>query len=405
MKIFPLFHRTLTGSSTKSSASSTSSSLDQSRNRSKTSLLILKNKGKSPSDPLYEDEVERAPSSRSPTADFASEIPSVDRQQTPDTGPEPQRSIPVQNQIPKLTLETPTPDPLSRPKRSVKELGGLGVHPQASTTAQDNVDTDAQRPGPGPRKQSLAHQSETGFLKSLVEAERPQTRSGQSDYFGGISANMLHRKIWVKRPGASATLVVINEDDLVDDVRDMILKKYANSLGRSFDSPDVTLRIVPRDHSHRHPYGERTLGPEEPICRTLDGYYPGGQTVDDALIIDVPQRRTPRQSPKVHLPYYISEDTRPGESGTDYFPPMPAGGAPSPLLPSNLSIASGPSSHRPAVNSISILNTGQVPALPSPGGRGIRHASHRPRAARTHTSSPTMINSTVGNQNGNDCLL
>lgn len=57
---------------------------------------------------------------------------------------------------------------------------------------------------------------------------------------------MLHRKIWIKRPNASATLVQICEDDLVDDVHEMILKKYANSLGRSFDSPNVTLRIVPR---------------------------------------------------------------------------------------------------------------------------------------------------------------
>lgn len=378
--------------------------MDHSRNRSRASLPIWKNKGEAPSDPLfYEDEGERGPSFQTPTADFATEGASVD-QQTPGILLETPPSIPRENEIPRLTLETPTPDPSSRPKRTVKELGASAGDSQAFNTL-GHAETEAQRPGTGPRKQSLAHQREAGFIKSLVEAERPQTRSGQSDYFGGISANMLHRKVWVKRPGASATLVVINEDDLVDDVRDMILKKYANSLGRSFDAPDVTLRIVPRDHSHRHPYGERTLGPEEPICRTLDGYYPGGQTVDDALIIDVPQRRTPRQSPKVPMPYYISEDTRPGESGTDYFPPMLAGGAPSPLLPSNLSVASGPTSHRSAVNSISILNTGQVPALPSPGGRGIRHSAHRPRAVRTHTSSPTTISSTIGNPNGkNFCL-
>src|ERR1700754_189794 len=46
------------------------------------------------------------------------------------------------------------------------------------------------------------------------------------------------RKIWVKRPGASATRVEVNEDDLVDNVRDAILNKYANSLGRTIDSPD-----------------------------------------------------------------------------------------------------------------------------------------------------------------------
>jgi osomolarity two-component system response regulator SSK1 len=58
---------------------------------------------------------------------------------------------------------------------------------------------------------------------------------------------MLHRRIWIKRPNASARLVQIREDDLVNDVREMILNKYANSLGRSFDSPNVTLRIVSRD--------------------------------------------------------------------------------------------------------------------------------------------------------------
>ncbi|KAH9436814.1 hypothetical protein MCOR02_000479 [Pyricularia oryzae] len=97
------------------------------------------------------------------------------------------------------------------------------------------------------------------------------------------------RKIWVRRPGASPTLITINEDDMVDDVRDMILRKYANSLGRQFDSPDLTLRIVPRENQR-----ERQLGPDEHMCKTIDAYFPGGQTVDDALIIDVPLRRTPR---------------------------------------------------------------------------------------------------------------
>ncbi len=61
----------------------------------------------------------------------------------------------------------------------------------------------------------------------------------------------------MRRPSASATLVTIHEDDLVDDVRGMILRKYGNSLGRQFDAPDLTLRIVPRENRL-----ERTLGPE-----------------------------------------------------------------------------------------------------------------------------------------------
>lgn len=201
-------------------------------------------------------------------------------------------------------------------------------------------------------------------------------------------AAMLHRKIWVKRPNASATLVQIREDDLVDDVRDMILKKYANSLGKTFDAPDMTLRIVTRADG-TGPRSERLLGPEEEICRTIDTYYPGGQTVEEALVIDVPHKRTPRPSPRNYNSYHAMEDLRPQENGTDYFPPMPA------IIQPTMSNSVG-SNHLPAVvdhpRSISVLNTGQVPPLPSPGGRRHRaEREHRPKYGRQHTSSPTIL--------------
>ena len=198
----------------------------------------------------------------------------------------------------------------------------------------------------------------------------------------------MRRKVWVRRPGQSATLVAVSEEDLVDDVRDFILRKYANSLGRTFDAPDVTLRIVPRDQSHRHSQSERTLGPEEAVLRTLDLYYPGGQTVDDALLIDVPQRRTPRHSPRVHMPYYIPEDGWPAEAGAEYFPPMTAG-ASSPHHPSNMSVGSNSGvSHGP--HSISVMNAGYVAPLPSPGSRVPRHTHSRPKYGRANTQSPTV---------------
>lgn len=206
---------------------------------------------------------------------------------------------------------------------------------------------------------------------------------------------MLTRKIWVRRPGASATMVSIREDDLVDDVRDMILRKYANSLGRSFDSPDVTLRIVTRAATHRS-QAERLLGPEEDMCRTLDQYYPGGQTVEEALVIDVPQRvKTPRPSPRggyAHNAYAALDEFRPPESGTDYFPQMPAVIPPS-GPPSGLSggLAHHPSMHADPTRSMSVLSTGQVPPLPSPGASSRRHRDHRPKFSRQHTSSPTIL--------------
>ncbi|KAI9883479.1 MAG: Transmembrane osmosensor [Watsoniomyces obsoletus] len=234
------------------------------------------------------------------------------------------------------------------------------------------------------------------------------------------------RRVWVRRPGASATLVPIKEEDLVDDVRDMILKKYANSLGRSFDAPDVTLRIGPRHLTPRaSPSGDRVLGPEEPLCRLLDAYYPGGQTVEEALIIDVP-RRTPRPSPRGGLAQVqqIYDEYRPAVLGGvggagEYFPPMPV--VHSPHLhhhhhhPETRSTTSGSmvgngGGHSQIPHQITVLTTtttagpggGSIPALlPSPGGGGggtsrAKHHNHnhnhtRPRVGRQHTASPTLL--------------
>ncbi|KAF7865381.1 hypothetical protein EAF04_006358 [Stromatinia cepivora] len=249
------------------------------------------------------------------------------------------------------------------------------------------------------RRQSLLPHQQTKLIKTLLETDLPaqpqvNVPTGGTvgvDYFSNhgpltISAAMVTRKIWVKRPGASATLVTIHEDDLVDDVREMILKKYANSLGRSFDAPDVTLRIVPREQQRQ----ERILGPEEPMSRTLDAYFPGGQSVDEALVIDVPARRTPKPSPRpnVHPVYY--EEGRPTEAGSDYFPPMPIP-VPSPGLQHSVPVQNGTQHSAPLLaHAMSVLTTGHVPALPSPSAPR-RHHSSRPRIGRTHTSSPTVI--------------
>lgn len=248
-----------------------------------------------------------------------------------------------------------------------------------------------ERPAELLRRQSILPQGQTRLIKTLLETELPPpSRAANLDYFttngpSTISANMVSRKIWVKRPGASATLVTIHEDDLVDDVREMILKKYANSLGRSFDAPDVILRIVPREPQRQ----ERVLGPEEEMGRTLDAYFPGGQTVDEALIIDVPHKRTPKPSPQPQRTFY--DEIRPTEAGTEYFPPMPVPAGNSPHLPG----VPPPNGHHVVLpqHSMSVISTGQVPPLPSPGGTGRRHGGHRrPAIGRTHTSSPTALN-------------
>lgn len=255
------------------------------------------------------------------------------------------------------------------------------------------------------RRQSIINSANAEVVKTLIEVpikkdplgldtnDSAPLPSALLDYFTpGLPdmSSMLHRKIWVRRPGASATLVQIKEDDLVDDVRDMILKKYANSLGKTFDAPDMLLRIVSRG-DHGQPRTDRVLGPDEQMCRTIDSHFPNGQAVDDALVIDVPQKRTPRPSPRVYgYPQYAHmEDHRPVESGNDYFPPMPA--IVHPTMPMTAgSHDSRPSAHGDHQRSISVLSTGQLPPLPSPGGTR-RHREHRPKFQRQHTSSPTIV--------------
>ncbi|PSK42492.1 hypothetical protein B9Z65_4406 [Elsinoe australis] len=263
-----------------------------------------------------------------------------------------------------------------------------------------------------PRRQSLVSTSNVPELHKILTESDPAVntiasppnllQTAHSSSSGSQShsiAAMLTRKIWVKRPGASATMVSIREDDLVDDVRDKILQKYQNSLGRTFDSPDVTLRIVARNDGPRSAPQERLLGPEEDMCRTLDSYYPGGQTVTEALLIDIPPKRTPRPSPRHqhngsngHNTYQSLEEFRPHESGTDYFPPMPAVVQ---TLNGQTATIHDPRTGQAQIlqlpehtRSISVLQTGQVPPLPSPGAATRRH---RPKYARQHTSSPTIL--------------
>ncbi|ROV94872.1 hypothetical protein VSDG_07102 [Cytospora chrysosperma] len=276
-------------------------------------------------------------------------------------------------------------------------------NPRVSVTDLDKQQEQPQQPTPAPAPDggiglgiepdtetetaaaaAASHQGEQAAadLVTLLRGSQADEAGAPTEQLLPISGNMVTRKIWVKRPGASATLVTINEDDLVDDVREMILRKYANSLGRQFDAPDLTLRIKPHGHQQ-----ERLLGPEEPMSRTLDAYYPGGQAVDDALIIDVPLRKTPRASPRAgpphapHVQYY--EETRPSEAGNDYFGP---GALTTTHVPVTLT---APSNGSAPAHAISILQTGHIPQLPSPGG------THQPQNAPPPMSTPPAPDATV----------
>ncbi|KAH8762171.1 hypothetical protein F5883DRAFT_678010 [Diaporthe sp. PMI_573] len=316
--------------------------------------------------------------------------------------PPPPPPPPAAARTPKLApAATQRPFHIPLPTAAVVPPSAANLSPNAAYSPKGTVTPSSplarnssvsSRPPAPVRRQSLLSNRQSTLIQTLLRGSQADESAGISnEQLLPISGNMVMRKIWVKRPGASATLVTINEDDLVDDVREMILRKYANSLGRQFDAPDLSLRIRPNGNQQ-----ERMLGPEEPMSRTLDAYFPGGQTVDDALIIDVPLRRTPRASPRTgpphapHVQYYV-EEARPSEAGNDYFGPGAISTVPVTVTaPSNASVPQ---------HAISILQTGHPPQIPSPGGtraRTYRERPERPRLGRQHTSSPTLINMASG---------
>ncbi|KDN70061.1 putative response regulator receiver domain-containing protein [Colletotrichum sublineola] len=344
-------------------------------------------------------------------------LPIINEDQTPETDdkkknvhlsqplplPQVQQSVPPKiGAAPTVALEAVSADDLSDDR-----LDPLSHALGTPTPLATSIISTLPRPDGPSRRQSLVPNRQTTLIRNLLEARADhKVDSAAVDSLLPNIANMVTRKVWVRRPGASPTLITINEDDLVDDVRDMILRKYANSLGRHFDSPDLTLRICPREQRQ-----DRLLGPEEPMGRTLDAYFPGGQNVEEALLIDIPSRRTPRPSPRAPThatAIYYNDDGRPSEAGEGYFPPV-AGTAPlpSPNLPVPLVAPVTVAATHPvhpahvhtthAQHSIAILGTGQIPPIPSPGGtrsRAYRERPERPRLGRKYTSSPTILNQT-----------
>lgn len=319
------------------------------------------------------------------TADHPSSLPSNNIDILPKARNQAQERI-----APTLVVQEATPDlePAQPARPSPPSQPSAPPTPDRSRPASPSSHSTFS-PGPGAISLSRTPDRSRPVDTPPTLQEESHDAAAQQDYFGPIATipqkRMARRKVWIRRAGASPTLVQITDEDLVDDVRDMVLRKYGNSLGRTWDSPDVAIKIVPREQSHQ----ERFLNPEEAICDLLDSYFPGGQHVEEALLVEVPRRRTPQPSPRSLYPPHAGQnghnenDNHPMENEGDYFPPMPAA---SPHLPGE----DRPSPHRTGPpHSISILETGQLPVLPSP----LEKKSHlvgRPKAHRQQTSSPVL---------------
>lgn len=319
----------------------------------------------------------------------------------PKTSPLP---TPLSEDLSPLDSSIPTPQhsdetsvqvaQVAQPKVRTSSLVDYQLTPTLETVVEASQDerrpsttffpaASSKRPSLASRRQSLLPASHQHLISGLLEQNLfPSTGEYGSSRVPVTAANMAHRRVWVKRPGGSATLVPCLEDAVVDELRDQVIMKYGNSLGRTFDSPDIVIRIVAREGNTRLTASERLLSPEEVLSSVLDSYYPGGQTVEEALLIEAPARRTPKPSPR-HSGYH-HHYSEPGEHG-DYFPPMPVTKAPTPPTHSSSSgAASAPS--------ISIHTAGVPYPLQSPG-----RAAHyrRPALQRHTTNSPTLLGQAV----------
>lgn len=232
--------------------------------------------------------------------------------------------------------------------------------------------------------------SQASLLRALLQVTQGGSPDGASaDASRVVGPRVETRKIWVKRPGGSATLIPIRATALVDDLRDLILRKYANSIGRHFDSPDLYLHITPRDKRPARP-----LGPEELLSETLDSFYPGGQAVDEALVILVPQPARPSPRPAAPHPgaaHYPPEFGLPSESAEGYFPPV---GSSSATLAPPLVPGTDPSSHAPTASS------GKPPSVPSPGSGRAQVFVDRPRLGLSPSAAVQGKPPPVPNPNG-----
>ncbi|KAL7916480.1 hypothetical protein GGI35DRAFT_42253 [Trichoderma velutinum] len=293
-----------------------------------------------------------------------------------------------------------TPGAEAPPAVSVASSKNIGPAPLSSSTIPSAPSIIAHR-----------HDDLIGYSSSIDDIV------DLGDFDASSMAEQIPTKIWVMRPKASATQIRIRPGDLVDDVRDEILRKYGNSLGKTFDSPDLALRIQAGEETQNN-QRSRTLGPEEDMVKTLNAYYPSGQTVKDALVIEIPRTSTtPKPSPRVPLPHsgsasatYYAEDGRPSETGEGYFPPV-AGNTSSPRLAMTVPVqANGALPH-----SMTVISSGHlppIPPIPSPGGNRPRaHRDRDPRhdrqdrqdysrTGRTHTPSPNLHNGGGGGAGG-----
>lgn len=195
--------------------------------------------------------------------------------------------------------------------------------------------------------------------------------------------------MWVKRPGGTATTIIVHDEDLVDDLKTYIIRKYPTSLGRTCDPADINIKHVPsNDHSSnnttttnnnsnnnkyhslasspkRVALGSVVLEPDQTVFKILDQYFPNGMNMADAWVIDFIQHQREPSGDKIYVDA----------------PPAGSAGSAGP----------GPSLHSPPQAQSHVRSQSQDHHLPQPSARPPLHSQRsRSEDHSTEGSRPAV---------------
>ncbi|EEB05312.2 response regulator Mcs4 [Schizosaccharomyces japonicus yFS275] len=134
-------------------------------------------------------------------------------------------------------------------------------------------------------------------------------------------------RVWLKKiPDGTVTSIKLTKELLVDDLKDAIVQKYPIRIGQFYDAPDVSIHVVTKVNGGRDTQA-RELAPNESLFIIMEKYYPGGQSLSDALLVTVPPVPPALRPPYSSFPYTNSSTT----GGGSFSYPAPFNGNTGPL--------------------------------------------------------------------------
>ncbi|KAK6454772.1 uncharacterized protein RJT20DRAFT_98637 [Scheffersomyces xylosifermentans] len=128
------------------------------------------------------------------------------------------------------------------------------------------------------------------------------------------------RRIWVRRPGGTPTTLIVHQNDIVDDLKSLVINKFPNSLAKLCDPADLIIGMYSPSKSHYtsnsiagkkttsqnlsiSPEGVKSpitpvnqttpinskviLEPDQSVYSILDQYYPNGMSMSDSFLIEI----------------------------------------------------------------------------------------------------------------------